>query len=150
MTGADDTAVPVKPDWMAQSYWDNESLTRKRQMADAEATRIGRMRVTDVRPSAPVSMRRQLLNEAADLIDGGRDREYGGPEKNFERIAALWNAAGFCHGGVGGVRPIAPHDVAILMIMVKAARLIVSPRHKDSWTDIGGYAGCGFEVAEGE
>jgi hypothetical protein len=42
--------------------------------------------------------------------------------------------------------PVDGRDVCILQIMVKIARLIESPDHRDSWLDIAGYAGAGWEI----
>jgi hypothetical protein len=33
-----------------------------------------------------------------------------------------------------------------MQILVKVARLIESPAHKDSWLDIAGYAASGWEI----
>ncbi len=41
---------------------------------------------------------------------------------------------------------IEPHDVAVLVLLLKVARLINSPEHMDNWTDIAGYAACGWEA----
>jgi hypothetical protein len=38
-------------------------------------------------------------------------------------------------------------DVAHLMVLLKVARSINNPQHKDSWIDIAGYAACGAETA---
>ncbi len=90
--------------------------------------------------------RRQLLLDAADTIDGDRNETYGGPENSFLQIANLWNAYlrsfDVCLG---------PHDVAAMMALLKIARIsTTSGKHRDSWLDLAGYAGCGWEVAEQE
>ncbi len=45
-----------------------------------------------------------------------------------------------------------PHDLAIIMMAVKISRLMWTPNKKDSWLDLAGYAGCGYEcsVREGQ
>ena len=40
-----------------------------------------------------------------------------------------------------------PHDIAIMIIQVKTSRLMWTPAKRDSWVDIAGYAGCGYECA---
>ena len=42
---------------------------------------------------------------------------------------------------------IEPEDVAIMMGMLKIARLASNPQHMDSWVDLAGYAACGGEIA---
>lgn len=83
------------------------------------------------------SVRGSVLNEANSIVNGARANVYGGPEDNFLRIAKLWGA----HLNT----EISTTDVAILLALVKVARLKNSPDHRDSWVDIAGYAACGAE-----
>jgi len=41
-----------------------------------------------------------------------------------------------------------PHDVALMMALLKIARLKGNPIHGDSWVDLAGYAACGAESSE--
>lgn len=82
----------------------------------------------------------ECLNKALDVV-GVRNDNYGGPSENFERIAALWNTTPYMRD-----KPIDSAGVAVFMILVKVARLMHDPTHADSWVDIAGYAGCGYEV----
>lgn len=85
------------------------------------------------------SLRRELLENAANTVDGQRDREYGGPEQSFDSIARLWTV-------IKGV-PFTPADVALMMAALKLARLAATRgTHVDSWVDLAGYAACGYEV----
>lgn len=43
--------------------------------------------------------------------------------------------------------PIAMHDVAAMMALVKVSRIRQSPTTRDSWTDLAGYASCGWDCA---
>ncbi len=81
--------------------------------------------------------RQQLLNDAAVLIHGDRNKTYDTPTKNFERIAQLWSAY-LDH-------EVSVADVAVLNVLQKIARLMHTPGHYDSWVDIAGYAACGHE-----
>jgi len=36
------------------------------------------------------TLRVEALREAARIISGERNKQYGGPEENFERIAKIW------------------------------------------------------------
>jgi hypothetical protein len=88
------------------------------------------------------SERGRLLAEAAKATEGPRGRDYGPPAVNLgERTADLWDAyLRHRDSEVDG------RDVCIMQILVKVARLIESPAHKDSWLDIAGYAASGWEI----
>jgi hypothetical protein len=89
--------------------------------------------------------RKELLAKATTIVTGERDAQYGGPEDNFNRIANLWNAY------LGQVDLIGPEDVAVMMMLLKVARIAASEyKSMDSWVDIAGYAACGAEIAGGE
>jgi len=90
----------------------------------------------------PRTDRQQLLDDAAELIHGDRNKTYDTPTKNFERIAALWSAY-LDH-------EVTVADVAVLNVLQKIARLHHSPTHYDSWVDVAGYAACGWEAASDE
>lgn len=79
-----------------------------------------------------------ILDEAAEIVSGARRKAYGHPERNFSRIAALWNA--YLAGKPNGPLPITDTDVSLLMILMKVARLIETPTHRDSLVDLAGYA----------
>lgn len=87
-----------------------------------------------------VELRVQALREAASIISNDRNKSYGGPEENFDRIARLWSM-------LFGI-PFSNEDVSMAMIAVKMARYINrdSGFQRDTWIDIAGYAGCGYEV----
>jgi len=85
--------------------------------------------------------RHACLDEASRIIAGERDVQYGGPEQNFDRIARIWSV-------IFGI-PVTREDVAMAMIAVKVARYASrSGFQPDTWTDIAGYAGCGYEVGD--
>jgi len=86
-----------------------------------------------------VTYRVDALREAARIIAGDRDEKYGGPEENFERISKIWSTILGIH--------ITQEDVAMLMIGLKVARYANKAGFQpDTWVDIAGYAGCGYEV----
>lgn len=85
------------------------------------------------------SLSRQTLEEALTALKD-RQAAYGSPVPNFERIRDLWNA--YKKGS-----SFTTVDVAILMALVKVARLMETPSHPDSWVDLAGYAACGREVS---
>lgn len=81
-----------------------------------------------------------VMTEAEGLVNGARAAAYGHPMENFQRICWLWNA--YLRGrSVGSSGEITTEDHAIMMILVKVARLQETPDHRDSLVDICGYAG---------
>ncbi len=81
----------------------------------------------------------EALREAARLISGERDAQYGSPADNFARIAKIWSV-------VLGIT-VSEEDVAMCMVGLKMARYASkSGFQPDTWIDIAGYAGCGYEV----
>lgn len=86
-----------------------------------------------------MSARRELLDEAANLVDGDRNAQYGDPRQDFQRTAAMWSAY------LGAT--VEPHDVAAMMALLKCSRIRWSPDKRDSWVDLAGYAACGWDCA---
>lgn len=92
-----------------------------------------------VKSQETIELRVEALRKAASYISSDRNVQYGGPEENFSRIAALWSV-------IFGVE-FSTEDVAMAMIAVKMARYASkSGFQADTWIDIAGYAGCGYEV----
>jgi len=88
--------------------------------------------------------REDCLDKAKSIVVGEREDTYGGPENSFGRIALLWSA----YLNASGVAvTLTATDVALLMDLMKTARLISAPDHADSWVDKAGYAACGCEVS---
>lgn len=86
-----------------------------------------------------VPPRVEALREAARLINSERNKQYGNPNDNFTRISKLWSV-------VLGI-DVSCEDVAMCMVAVKMARYASKSGYQpDTWIDIAGYAGCGYEV----
>ena len=71
--------------------------------------------------------------KAWDIVGPHADRErvYGHPAKNLERIAKLWSAY--------LDKELTAYDVCNLMVLLKTARLQHTPAHEDSLVDAIGY-----------
>jgi hypothetical protein len=94
---------------------------------------------TTTTTSEPSTLRVEALREAARIISGERDKQYGKPEDNFKRIAKIWSVT-------LGIE-ITNEDVAMMMVGLKVARYASkSGFQPDTWVDIAGYAACGYEV----
>lgn len=86
-----------------------------------------------------VPPRVEALREAARLINSERNKQYGPPSENFDRIARLWSV-------ILGI-DVTMEDVSMCMVALKMARYASKSGYQpDTWIDIAGYAGCGYEV----
>ena len=115
----------------------------------------------NIRPVVKVpTARRELLEEAADLVDGDRNAQYGDPVDDFRRTAAYWSThlggvlrrkANECRVVLGDDvldivdRLLDPHDVAVMMQQLKQSRLAWMPHKRDTWADAAGYVACGWD-----
>lgn len=90
--------------------------------------------------------RSEILDKAKECVCGQREQDYGSPEDNFSTIAELWNIYldNYC------LKPsyaITPKDVAMMMALLKIARIKNGGGTGDSFVDLAGYAACGGEIA---
>lgn len=83
--------------------------------------------------------RSECLDKAKEIINGARQENYGRPESNFKQIALYWS--------IYLDHDVSATDVALMMVLMKLARLQNKPDHDDSWIDIAGYAANGAEIA---
>ena len=77
------------------------------------------------------------LKRAADLINGDRAKDYGDAYDNHLSVASMWSA-------ILGIK-VSVRMVYLCLIALKVSRLVKSPDHVDSWTDICGYGALGGE-----
>ena len=94
--------------------------------------------------------REEILDRAKECVTGKREQDYGSPESNFGLIADLWNDYLF-HGlkfpPEQAVRlKITAKDVAMMMALLKIARIKNGGGTGDSFVDLAGYAACGGEL----
>lgn len=83
--------------------------------------------------------RAKILDTAKEYVTKDRAATHGDAERNFGLIAAYWSA----HLN----RNISPHDVAVMMTLLKLARAKSNPKHVDNWIDGCGYLALGGEAA---
>lgn len=86
--------------------------------------------------------RMECLDAAIDAVCKDRENTYGRPEDNFKLIADLWST-------YTGTK-ISPRDVAVMMILLKTARVRTGTNHGDNFVDMAGYAACAAEIGEPE
>ena len=89
--------------------------------------------------------REEILKVAAECICVDRDNQYGEPENNFATIANLWSEYLFAKGYLDEL--IDSDDVAIMMALLKIARIATGKQKADSYIDLVGYAACAGEIA---
>lgn len=83
--------------------------------------------------------RTEILKKANECVTGSRAQDYGSAERNFELIATLWSA--YLDTDISAV------DVAMMMAMLKIARVKSGRWHEDNFIDLAGYAACAGEIA---
>jgi|OM-RGC.v1.031586590 hypothetical protein len=85
--------------------------------------------------------RAETIAEAHELIHGDRQRDYGVPSINFDRIATRWSQT------LG--HQVTAYQVAIMMADLKMARVTNGRYHHDSIVDAIGYLALASELKVG-
>lgn len=86
-----------------------------------------------------------FIADAASKVAGDRENTHGDKLKNFENIAALWDAYLLIRDG-GHEAPITADDVGAMMQLMKLARMHTGSYNQDDDLDNIGYAACLAEV----
>jgi len=82
--------------------------------------------------------RGDVLDTAKQYVTKDRAADHGDMEDNFQRIAEFWS--------VHLDQLIDAHDVAVMMTLLKVARIKSNPYHMDNFIDGAGYLACGGEL----
>lgn len=93
---------------------------------------------TDTPTDTPTT-RAAILDAAKKIVTGDREQQYGKPEDNFAVIAEFWTT----YTG----HPISSEDVAIMMALLKIARIRSGNYKADSFIDGVGYLSLAAEIA---
>lgn len=93
---------------------------------------------TDTPTDTPTT-RAEILDAAKKIVTGDREKQYGKPEDNFAVIAEFWTTY------IG--HPISSEDVAIMMALLKIARIRSGNYKADSFVDGVGYLSLAAEIA---
>lgn len=86
--------------------------------------------------------RAEILDKAKECVCGQREQDYGKPEDNFATIAELW--------GTYKDAEFSAEDVAVMMALMKIARIKTGTSTDDCFVDLAGYAACGGEIASAD
>jgi len=100
---------------------------------DAEA-----LAETSESPGPRSHSRGSILDTAKEYVTKDRAADHGDMEDNFQRIAEFWS--------VHLDQLIDAHDVAVMMTLLKVARIKSNPYHMDNFIDGAGYLACGGEL----
>lgn len=87
--------------------------------------------------------RSDFLTAATNIVTKDRNLQYGEPEDAFALIAEYWSV----YLGQKYRISITLLDAAMLMELMKIARLTNNPLHEDSVIDAIGYMACYGEIA---
>jgi len=92
-----------------------------------------------------MNARSEVVKEADSLVNGDRNVDYGDPIQDFATTAEFWETylLRIIERRKGLV--LKPHDVAVMMQLLKISRTTWSPEKKDHWVDNIGYAACGWD-----
>lgn len=93
---------------------------------------------TDTPTDTPTT-RAEILDAAKKIVTGDREKQYGSPEDNFNVIAQFWST----YAG----HSFTPVDVAMMMTLLKVARIKTGHYKADSYIDACGYLACAAEIA---
>jgi len=127
--------------WDGKEYCQNSLMMAAAVLISDLMKELGHLPAKDgTEPKQPIT-RTSILEDARRIVCGEREGQYGTPEDSFSNIAKLWSA--YCE------RDFTPMDVAVMMALLKVARIKNSPSHEDSWVDGCGYLACGGEIAGG-
>lgn len=126
------------------------------ELSKAIGAMVGTPTDTPTAPVAPTdtptdtpTTRAEILDAAKKIVTGDREKQYGSPENNFAVIARFWKVylSERCVGG-GAEVTLNPDDVAMLMTLMKVARIMTGTFKGDSYIDACGYLACAAEIAE--
>jgi hypothetical protein len=86
---------------------------------------------------------RYVLERATTLVTGDRAVQHGDMRQTHQTIADLWNT----YLGQRTVIDLMPHDVAIMMVLLKVARARSGRFNPDDYIDMAGYAAIALECS---
>lgn len=92
-----------------------------------------------------ISARETILQDAADLTGGDRNKSYGSPHENLTFMADLVGA--YIYGKYAAALPLTSEDMAWIMVMTKISRTPAS-QHRDNYVDAAAYAAIAGECRQ--
>ncbi|WNY15116.1 hypothetical protein SEA_MACGULLY_11 [Rhodococcus phage MacGully] len=109
---------------------------------DREAYRLGHSQgLLDARPKTAEA---ELLRDATNTINGERQDQYGNAEDSFAVIGEFWST--YIRAKYGVQLALDAIDTALLLDLMKTARLTQTATHRDSFVDKAGYSALGWRA----
>lgn len=132
----------IHPAWYEPGHPDAPRYTHAEIGTAADPDEVTSLlaRAKHAAPTSTGEHARAICEEAADLVNGDRNADYGDALDNFTETGALW-AVVFGH-------PVSAEQVALCLDLVKTARLIHHLDHADSWVDKVGYSSLGGGIVK--
>ena len=87
--------------------------------------------------------RADILSKASEIVTKDRNDQYGSPEDNFKIIGEFWST----YLGPRIESGIDAEDVAVMMALLKIARISTGKPNADNFVDLAGYSACAGEIA---
>lgn len=134
--------IPCKVSGIPSEWFKDELMSEGVERLRDDTETICTATVT--RTYKPVT-RGEILDMAKKIVTGEREQQYGKPEDNFRLIGELWKI--YLDNKYGTIIDIAAEDVALMMALVKNARIMTGIYKEDSYIDLCGYAACAGEIA---
>ena len=82
--------------------------------------------------------RAEILDTAKEYVTKDRAATHGDMESNLTAISHLWS--------IYLDTLIKPHEVGVMMTLLKCARSMQNPEHADNYIDGAGYLSCSAEL----
>ena len=82
--------------------------------------------------------RAEILETAKEYVTKDRAATHGDMESNLTAISHLWS--------IYLDKLIKPHEVGVMMTLLKCARSMSNPEHADNYIDGAGYLSCSGEL----
>jgi hypothetical protein len=129
----------------------NQITTKGHQMATAPShSSIEDIKVERFAPAitAMIPDDAWIKNLPETTLPEQPNKQYGPPDSDFRRTANFWQE--YLKGVVEarGELRLEPHDVGVMMALLKISRITWSPGKADSWVDLAGYAACAADCVE--
>jgi hypothetical protein len=122
--------------------------TPKATVKEPEVVTAWRQHIVD----DPLRSASALAAKASELVGGDREHQHGAKQRNFENIATLWQAW-LDILATKQSKPsttLSPHDIGIMMVLMKAARTQTGQTNLDDYIDMAGYAACAGEIIQND
>ena len=111
------------------------------QLAGVDADYAYELTKSGKPPKEGTYTRSSVLDTAKQYVTKDREATHGNMEDNFEAIAMLWEQYFNCEWS------FSPVDVAVMMALLKIARLKSNKDNPDNYIDTCGYMACAGELA---